>query len=95
MGFSAYCSFEVQILWTEMNRGNILVRISEKPQEGQNIGRPLPVDDHATEVWAKLRSAYAVSLFLDFDGTVAPITADPAKARLGSAMRQTLTALAA
>jgi trehalose 6-phosphate phosphatase len=46
------------------------------------------------EIRERLRAA-ALSLFLDFDGTLAPIVSDPGEARLAPDVRQRLEALAA
>lgn len=42
------------------------------------------------EVEDRIRAARRILLFLDFDGTLAPIVPDPAEARLDDAMRETL-----
>lgn len=46
-----------------------------------------------TDVEAGLRTAGRISLFLDFDGTLAPFVQDPAEARLDGGMRETLAQL--
>ena len=47
------------------------------------------------EIRERVREAGALSLFLDFDGTLAPIVNDPGDARLGPDVRRILEALAA
>src|SRR5579871_6346351 len=42
----------------------------------------------------RIRSAERLSLFLDFDGTLSPIVADPGMAQLGMGIHSLLTALA-
>lgn len=46
-----------------------------------------------TEVRQRIKSAERVSLFLDFDGTLVPIEADPASPRLDSGTAEALQAL--
>lgn len=48
-----------------------------------------------SEIESRIRAASGVLLFLDFDGTLAPLEVDPAAARIGAATRQTLSQLAA
>ena len=45
------------------------------------------------EVDSRIRSAERVALFLDFDGTLAPIVADPATAQMSDAVRDALRGL--
>jgi len=59
------------------------------------MSKPLPLPSHLTEIWASVSSAREISLFLDFDGTLTPITESPAEARLSRRMRRTLEALSA
>lgn len=47
-----------------------------------------------SEVGSRVSSANQISLFLDFDGTLVPITADPATPRLDPAVSATLQSLA-
>ena len=47
-----------------------------------------------TEIRAKIRQAPGLSVFLDFDGTLAPIVDDPTTAQLEKSTRKLLTALA-
>jgi len=47
------------------------------------------------EIRERVREAVALSLFLDFDGTLAPIVNDPGDARLAPGVRKRLEALAA
>ncbi|MBZ5729280.1 MAG: trehalose-phosphatase [Acidobacteriia bacterium] len=47
-----------------------------------------------TEVEERIRSARQIFLYLDFDGTLAPMVADPAAARLCPEARETLRRLA-
>src|SRR5471030_1282040 len=47
------------------------------------------------EIRERMREAVALSLFLDFDGTLAPIVNDPGDARLAPGVRKRLEALAA
>jgi trehalose 6-phosphate phosphatase len=57
---------------------------------------PQPLSpDALAEIRERVRKAGALSLFLDFDGTLAPIVNDPADAWLGPEVRRRLTALAA
>lgn len=46
-----------------------------------------------TDVEAELRTAGRISLFLDFDGTLAPLGQNPAEARLDGQTRETLAQL--
>ena len=50
--------------------------------------------DGLAEIRPKVRSAPNLSLFLDFDGTLAQLVDDPAEARLGEPMRELLLVLA-
>jgi len=54
------------------------------------MGKPMP----QPEVEERIRVASRVALFLDFDGTLAPLVADPAGARLDEPVRQALAAIA-
>lgn len=45
------------------------------------------------EVEERIRAAGSIALFLDFDGTLAPLVPDPAGARLDEAARQALAAI--
>ena len=51
--------------------------------------------DGLAEVWAQIRDAGSLSVFLDFDGTLAPIVDHPADAHLDSRVQAALKALAA
>lgn len=53
-----------------------------------------PLFDHLPEIASALRAASEILLFLDFDGTLAPIVEDPRLARMPSATRQALDRLA-
>jgi len=53
-----------------------------------------PLLQSLAEVEAKLRAAGSVALFLDFDGTLAPIADDPASVQLTDAVRAALQRLA-
>ena len=53
-----------------------------------------PLEPLVCEVEDRIGSANLVSLFLDFDGTLAPITADPAVSQLDTAIASTLKRLA-
>jgi trehalose 6-phosphate phosphatase len=46
------------------------------------------------EVEERIRAASSLALFSDFDGTLAPLTADPAAARMSDAARRHLAAIA-
>jgi trehalose 6-phosphate phosphatase len=59
------------------------------------MSQPLPLQSHLTAIWASISHAPEVSLFLDFDGTLTPITESPAEARLSPPVRRTLKALSA
>jgi trehalose 6-phosphate phosphatase len=74
--------------WPQSKGGSILAG-------NLTVSRPLPLEDHLTEVRNRLRRAPAVSLFLDFDGTLTPITEHPAAARLSPPALKILNALAA
>ena len=52
-----------------------------------------PLLTHLPEVAVRIQSADRVALFLDFDGTLAPIVQDPDCARLSEAMREALERL--
>ena len=56
--------------------------------------RPL-LPDGLAEVWAQIRDAGYLSVFLDFDGTLAPIVDHPADARIDARTQAVLQALAA
>jgi trehalose-phosphatase len=45
------------------------------------------------EVEERVRAAYGIALFLDFDGTLTPLTAEPGGACLSEAVRRTLAVL--
>src|SRR6185295_10019620 len=45
------------------------------------------------EVAARMKSAPAIALFLDFDGTLAPLHARPEDVRLATGMRRAIRAL--
>ncbi|MEI9976180.1 MAG: trehalose-phosphatase [Ignavibacteriota bacterium] len=49
-----------------------------------------PLLQSLPEVDARIRAANRVALFLDFDGTLAPIVPDPANAHLSDVVRQAL-----
>ena len=51
--------------------------------------------DERTKIQERVRDAGFLSLFLDFDGTLTPIVADPAEARLDPRVRGTLQSQAA
>src|ERR1700684_3211043 len=51
--------------------------------------------DHWPEVAARVQSAGSIALFLDFDGTLAPIKATPGEVRLGAPTRRAIGRLAA
>jgi len=53
-----------------------------------------PLPDLVSEIDARIRSASSISLFLDFDGTLVPISGDPAAPRLDSNAAATLKMLA-
>jgi trehalose 6-phosphate phosphatase len=53
-----------------------------------NMSKPLM--HFLPEVDARIQSADRVALFLDFDGTLAPIVADPANAQMSDAVRDVL-----
>jgi len=55
--------------------------------------QPLPLWPHLPAVLQRVVAHTWCALLLDYDGTLAPIVADPAAARLGLAMRRVLTAL--
>src|SRR5260370_27102349 len=60
--------------------------------------KPMPQSVAAAglaEIRERVREAAALSFFLDFDGTLAPIVNDPADAWLAPAVRSSLAALAA
>lgn len=52
-----------------------------------------PLMHSLREVDSRIRSADRVALFLDFDGTLAPIVADPANAQMSDAVRDALRGL--
>lgn len=54
---------------------------------------PQPPADLVSEIEARTRSASLISLFLDFDGTLVPISGDPAAPRLDSDAAATLSLL--
>jgi trehalose 6-phosphate phosphatase len=54
----------------------------------------LPLFDHLSWIASVLRSAHEILLFLDFDGTLAPIVEDPSLASMPAATRQALGRLA-
>lgn len=54
---------------------------------------PQLLADLVSEIEARARSASLISLFLDFDGTLVPISGDPAAPRLDSAAAATLSLL--
>ena len=53
-----------------------------------------PLLQSLPEVDARIQEANRIALFLDFDGTLAPIVDDPAAAKLASEVRDTLQQLA-
>ena len=53
-----------------------------------------PLLQSLSEVDSRIQSAQGVALFLDFDGTLAPIVPDPATAQLSDAVRETLRRVA-
>jgi trehalose-phosphatase len=53
-----------------------------------------PLLHSLAEVDAKVQAATCVALFLDFDGTLAPIVADPATAQLSEVVREALRRVA-
>jgi trehalose 6-phosphate phosphatase len=52
-----------------------------------------PLLSHLLEVSLRIRSATTIAVFLDFDGTLAPIVPNPADARLSAAFREALERL--
>ena len=54
---------------------------------------PQPPADLVSEIQDRIRSARLISLFLDFDGTLVPISADPATPRLDPEASATLKLL--
>ncbi|HEV8041324.1 MAG TPA: trehalose-phosphatase [Bryobacteraceae bacterium] len=54
----------------------------------------LPLFDHLPAIASALRAAPEILLFLDFDGTLAPIVEDPSSARMPPETRQALVRLA-
>jgi len=54
---------------------------------------PPPLNGNLAEIEERLSEAARVALFLDFDGTIAPIAPKPALARLEAGVRETLHAL--
>jgi trehalose 6-phosphate phosphatase len=54
---------------------------------------PQPSADLVSEIQARARSACLISLFLDFDGTLVPISGDPAAPRLDPGAAATLQLL--
>jgi len=54
---------------------------------------PHPLPDLVSEIEARTPSASLISLFLDFDGTLVPISGDPAAPRLDPAAADTLRLL--
>jgi trehalose 6-phosphate phosphatase len=61
----------------------------------RSVGDPPRVLDDLLQLGERLAGAESVLLFLDFDGTLAPIVDDPTLAKLPAATRQTLNELAA
>ena len=53
-----------------------------------------PLMQSLSEVDQRIRAATRVALFLDFDGTLAPIVEDPATASLSAGVRETLARIA-
>ncbi len=51
--------------------------------------------EHWPEISARIRSAGSIAVFLDFDGTLAPIQTTPAEVRLSAPMRLAIGRLAA
>jgi len=61
----------------------------------RNTGRAAALERLETETASRLRRTERTLLFLDFDGTLVPIDADPAVPRLDEQMSATLRSLAA
>ena len=58
------------------------------------MAQPLPLWSDLSAVLQRCVAHQRCALFLDYDGTLTPIVADPAEARLSLAVRRVLTALA-
>jgi len=54
-----------------------------------------PLFDHLPEIAARVEAAGDLLVFLDFDGTLAPVVSDPEMASMPSQTRRALTSLAA
>jgi trehalose 6-phosphate phosphatase len=61
---------------------------------GSAVAPPLLLWDHLEALVQRCRTHERCALFLDFDGTLAPIVEDPAAARMPPATHHTLTTLA-
>ncbi len=55
---------------------------------------PLLLDDHRSDIEARVNGASSLVLYLDFDGTLAPIVAEPEEARMTTKTRAILEELA-
>ncbi|MBI2683278.1 MAG: trehalose-phosphatase [Acidobacteriales bacterium] len=55
--------------------------------------QPQPLADCFPEIERRIRAREAVSLFLDFDGTLTPLVGDPAEARLDAAVQRAIDRL--
>lgn len=57
------------------------------------MSSPAPLETHLEAVLQRIRAQERCALHLDYDGTLTPIVAHPAQARLSPMMRHVLTAL--